>query len=493
MALAGYVGGTATDLGAFAAGRFPAVLAPGPVYHLLTDGKRRRALAEARRVLAPGGVLLAAVLCRFAAVRYWSHERPVATARELPRELAILDTGVMVMGGADPNSRCVVDAYAERSEAIRPFMEAGGFETLDLVGAEGIFAFVQEKTAAIPDDLWPAYVDLNCRLGRKPSLLGDFLARPLRRPAAVTRPGHRSCSTSGSNGSGGGMPRCPALPELGALDAAPGSTSASCSLCPDMLSLVMRTVFLSSTGRDLVEFREAAYRAIEGLDGYHGIWMEDFGARDEQSDAFCRAKVAECDVYVGLLGHVYGGVPAGSERSYTEREYEAAIAAGKPRLMFLAPEDFPVPAALIEPDALRAKQRTFRRRVSAERIRATFRTPEELAGLVVQAIRNWEQAPRADVRRGVVGDWSPTSSARRSPGLCRCPSASCGHEHSPPRSMPPICNGSATRSSLAGTFRLVRRCQTQTPVACLPIASSTRSRPRPLRSIPTTWAAGGAT
>ncbi len=31
----------------------------------------------------------------------------------------------------------------------------------------------------------------------------------------------------------------------------------------------MKTAFLSSTARDLAEYREAAYKAIEGLDDWH--------------------------------------------------------------------------------------------------------------------------------------------------------------------------------------------------------------------------------
>ena len=33
--------------------------------------------------------------------------------------------------------------------------------------------------------------------------------------------------------------------------------------------MTVKTVFLSSTAGDLADYREAAYRAIEGLDGYH--------------------------------------------------------------------------------------------------------------------------------------------------------------------------------------------------------------------------------
>jgi ubiquinone/menaquinone biosynthesis C-methylase UbiE len=45
-----------------------AVLLFGPMYHLTQAADRRQALAEARRVLAPGGRLLAMAVCRFASL-----------------------------------------------------------------------------------------------------------------------------------------------------------------------------------------------------------------------------------------------------------------------------------------------------------------------------------------------------------------------------------------------------------------------------------------
>ncbi len=152
----------------------------------------------------------------------------------------------------------------------------------------------------------------------------------------------------------------------------------------------MKTVFLSSTAKDLAEYRQAAYEAVEGLDDWHCIRMEELGARDAMPDEFCEEKVAECDVFVGIIGDCYGSISESSEKSYTEQEYDAAIATDRPRLIFLAPEDFPLPANLIEPDEKRAKQSAFRERVSSERIRDTFTSPESLAWKVVRAIRNWE-------------------------------------------------------------------------------------------------------
>jgi hypothetical protein len=135
----------------------------------------------------------------------------------------------------------------------------------------------------------------------------------------------------------------------------------------------IRTVFLSSTAKDLSEYREASYHAIEGLDGFHCIRMEDFGARDWVSEEFCRAKVAECDIFVGIIGHLYGSCPEGSEKSYTEMEYDSAVRSGKPRLMFVAPDDFSIPVRLIELDDKRKKQSSFRERVNRDRIRADFK------------------------------------------------------------------------------------------------------------------------
>ncbi|MGQ9625958.1 MAG: DUF4062 domain-containing protein, partial [Anaerolineae bacterium] len=153
----------------------------------------------------------------------------------------------------------------------------------------------------------------------------------------------------------------------------------------------IKTVFLSSTSKDLAKHRRAVIEAIESLDDWHCVRMEKFGARDWEADDFCRARVAECDLFVGIVGHLYGSCPKGSEKSYTEREYEAAVAAGKPRLIFIAPEDFPLPAYLIEPDEKRQKQLAFRERVGKERICDVFASPDDLARRVVGAIRNWER------------------------------------------------------------------------------------------------------
>jgi len=153
-----------------------------------------------------------------------------------------------------------------------------------------------------------------------------------------------------------------------------------------------RKVFLSSTFKDLADYREAVYWAIQRMDDWRCVRMEDFGARDWEADEFCRKKVAECHLFVGILGLLYGSIHKPGGLSYTEREYQAAVNASEPRLMFLTPEDFPVPGNLMESSAKQRQQKAFRKRVSAERVLdANWTSPDQLATSVVTAIRNWEQ------------------------------------------------------------------------------------------------------
>lgn len=156
----------------------------------------------------------------------------------------------------------------------------------------------------------------------------------------------------------------------------------------------MRKVFVSSTARDLTAYREAAYRAIERLDGFHGVRMEDFGARDAESDEFCRAKIAECDVAVFIVGLCHGSSPKGFKTSYTEREYQAAKDADLPRLAFLSEEGKFYDGYYRESDARWKQQQAFRARLNGERMRDTFATPEELSGKVAAAIGNWARDHR---------------------------------------------------------------------------------------------------
>ncbi len=160
-------------------------------------------------------------------------------------------------------------------------------------------------------------------------------------------------------------------------------------------------VFLSSTAKDLADYREAACKAISALDEFKCVRMEDFPAAEWNADEFCQREVAKCDLFVGIVGPSHGSCPPGSEESFTQREYKAARTNGKDRLMFLTPDDFPLACNLREVDEKYRKQQDFRNLVRPENLADTFRSPDDLARRIVGAIFNWKR------RRELTGEPPP--------------------------------------------------------------------------------------
>jgi len=66
--------------------------------------------------------------------------------------------------------------------------------------------------------------------------------------------------------------------------------------------------------------------------------MRHFAAQDESPADYCQRRARECEVYVAVVGYRYGSLVPGEPVSYTELEFQAATAAGIPRLVFLLDE-----------------------------------------------------------------------------------------------------------------------------------------------------------
>ncbi|MEO8100665.1 MAG: DUF4062 domain-containing protein [Acidobacteriota bacterium] len=153
----------------------------------------------------------------------------------------------------------------------------------------------------------------------------------------------------------------------------------------------MKKVFLSSVAIGLETFRDAAFAAINGLDGYHCVRMEDFGARTVSPAEFCVQAVKSCDIFIGIIGQRYGSCAPESSMSFTELEYRAATEANIPRLMAVAPDDQLVPAHHREPDDKHQKLQRFRNEVLSLSTAAFFRSEESLALEVLKALQNERQ------------------------------------------------------------------------------------------------------
>jgi hypothetical protein len=151
-------------------------------------------------------------------------------------------------------------------------------------------------------------------------------------------------------------------------------------------------IFLSSTYEDLIPYREAVRQALRGLAAWTCVSMEEFTAEPQRTAAFCCKKVQECDLYVAIIGHVYGSCPSDCDVSFTEIEYDAAVASNKLCLVFLAPDNFGIPANILKKLTTKERKRQddFRSRIRKHGllIEDKFKEPHELSICVLRAIVN---------------------------------------------------------------------------------------------------------
>ena len=137
-------------------------------------------------------------------------------------------------------------------------------------------------------------------------------------------------------------------------------------------------------------------RAISAA-GHVVVDMAGFPAADQPAAELCAQRVRGCHVYVGVLGTRYGSpVRDKPEVSYTELEFEAATAAGLPRLVFLLETSVAavgIPPAQLIDHAFGARQESFRRRVrDSGLVTQSFDSPDQLGRLVERSLREMATA-----------------------------------------------------------------------------------------------------
>lgn len=99
-----------------------------------------------------------------------------------------------------------------------------------------------------------------------------------------------------------------------------------------------KTVFISSTYRDLVNHRQRVLNALQNYDiVIRG--MEGFGARENPPLETCLEEIDKSDIYVGIISMCYGSVDNNTGKSYTQLEYEKAKELGLDIMIYLIDEN----------------------------------------------------------------------------------------------------------------------------------------------------------
>ncbi|KAF0106287.1 MAG: hypothetical protein FD146_2714 [Anaerolineaceae bacterium] len=145
-------------------------------------------------------------------------------------------------------------------------------------------------------------------------------------------------------------------------------------------------VFISSTYKDLIEYRAAAIRAVEGTN-YQASKMEVFGARPDEPVDACLKEVEESELFIGIYALRYGFIPEGADISITEMEYLHAKKLGKEIYCFLLDEKKqPWFTEFIEGEPGKAKLENFKQRIQKVHVCDYFTTADDLRAKVSNAL-----------------------------------------------------------------------------------------------------------
>jgi hypothetical protein len=135
------------------------------------------------------------------------------------------------------------------------------------------------------------------------------------------------------------------------------------------------TVFISSTYEDLKHVRERLFWAIL-KHGCYPSGMELFGAVAASSWDYIQRVIDRADLVVLVIGHRYGSLLTDG-RSYTEHEFDYAIANGKPVLCFWRK---------LDPSNPETAERTAFRKKCQHYQGGEWETEQELETLVGQSL-----------------------------------------------------------------------------------------------------------
>jgi tetratricopeptide (TPR) repeat protein len=151
-------------------------------------------------------------------------------------------------------------------------------------------------------------------------------------------------------------------------------------------------VMISSTARDLPEHRQEVMDACV-RQGMFPIMMEHLPASDDAAIPASLKMVDESDIYLLILAHRYGYVPAANNPAHlsvTEHEYNRAAERKIPILTFVMHEDHPLKAADVETGEGAIKLKAFKDRALLK-VTNFFVSPADLRAHVINSLSQLRQ------------------------------------------------------------------------------------------------------
>ena len=151
-------------------GMFDHVFLMGPLYHLISEQDRAKAVELALRFLKPGGVFYCSFILDFAGIIYDLKNGPGMLPLDLskPETARLIDS---IVTGSRYEGPAFTAACFHNQRQIEPFLKPFGLKKLHLFGQEGILAPNEKQILSYPKEEVDLWVETAKRFLELPELL----------------------------------------------------------------------------------------------------------------------------------------------------------------------------------------------------------------------------------------------------------------------------------------------------------------------------------
>ena len=162
--LDGYIKGNALELGSYKK-KYDVVLLMGPLYHLINEADRRKALEEALKLLKADGIIIAAFISKYAPIQdALSYLR--LNEGETEKILGYLEDG------KNNGDSGFTTAYFTGIEEVQKLMYDFGLEQLVFAGVENILGSKEKEILSLPEEDIKRWLELGYALSQDTNLMG---------------------------------------------------------------------------------------------------------------------------------------------------------------------------------------------------------------------------------------------------------------------------------------------------------------------------------
>lgn len=159
--------GDAREVGELVSGSYDHVFIMGPMYHLLDEQDRARAINSALPLLKEGGNLYVSFILIFSGMIYSMKYKPEMIMGEA--EGPFIDS---VIRGDSYGGDAFTKAFFINQKGIMPFMERFPLKKLNLFGQEGIMSPCEENFLIQPREVVDKWLDVAEKLCEREEFLG---------------------------------------------------------------------------------------------------------------------------------------------------------------------------------------------------------------------------------------------------------------------------------------------------------------------------------